>query len=79
MSDLCRICGLPRSSHHEFDPEPVQSRPSGCVCDAGNWYCDPIPPVCGQYVEDDEFPGQCKTCEHQRECHAKEGASEDNA
>jgi hypothetical protein len=33
MPDPCRICGLPRADHHEFDPEPTE-RPAGCVCEA---------------------------------------------
>lgn len=40
--------------------------PDGCVCDPGEWAYK-VTPICAEYVE----PGNCGTCEHDMECHAK--------
>jgi len=68
---VCRICGRPKEDHHDFDPEPIKPRPIGCVCDAADWFVDPIPPVCDEY--EDDGCGMCLNCEHNRECHAQKG------
>ena len=67
MSDpICKICGLPRSEHHEFEPVHI---PDGCKCDPLDWRDGKILPVCEKFVYDPNYIGLCLTCEHPEECH----------
>lgn len=67
--DLCTCCGKPESAHdpHIFMPVTI---PATCICHPKEWidYSN-IPAVCERYDEDGIFGG-CKTCEHERGCHA---------
>lgn len=67
--DRCRLCGLPEQEHHVFAPI---NAPKGCVCDMESWG-DPtnIPAVCEHFTPGDRDHGVCRTCEHDKACHAK--------
>jgi hypothetical protein len=43
------------------------SRPVGCVCDPRDWGYTPGP-ICDEFVADPES-GDCRKCDHMRECH----------
>jgi hypothetical protein len=60
----CSTCGGWECDHHEYIPVTA---PHGCVCDPLEWRGQTIPPSCGNYEDDGH--GQCKTCEHDWECH----------
>jgi hypothetical protein len=63
---VCKCCGLPESSHHEFEPQ----MPDGCICDPGEWG-DNVRQPCHEYVGDGV--SYCATCEHDKECHQVPG------
>lgn len=67
---VCKDCGLPEEDHHTFNPR--MSGPAGCICDPNSWRRDPIPGVCTSFYPDEEYPEQCATCEHEKECHRGE-------
>jgi hypothetical protein len=52
-------------------------RPDGCVCQDGEWECQPGP-VCSEYTpfRYGHHPDWCKTCEHGPECHGVKGGFE---
>ena len=62
---VCACCGKADYEHHEFKPVVM---PAGCLCSVTDWRDKQnIPPVCNNYVG---TGGYCKTCEHDKKCHA---------
>lgn len=66
---ICKICGEIEEEHH--DPDWLEI-PEGCVCDWREWDYDnktTLPPVCGEYKSNGFANGNCRVCEHDKECH----------
>lgn len=67
MPTVCACCGKGEDAHHAFVPV---HRPPGCRCSVTDWRNNRnIPPVCTKY-EVGDCGYYCKTCEHDKECHA---------
>ena len=64
MKTVCKICGEPEESHHEFDP---LTQPDGCECDPLEWDVNPIPEPCPEFQGEPGKP--CRVCEHDEGCH----------
>ena len=67
MLKVCMHCGRPESEHHEF--EAAIEMPAGCKCPPSDWG-DDVWKVCGEYQDDGEDQ-RCRTCEHDKACHAR--------
>jgi hypothetical protein len=62
MDRICKHCGLPEESHHDFELR----MPNGCQCDPFEWGGN-IPIPCDAYQGDGAQ--HCVRCEHDRACH----------
>ena len=62
---VCKHCGLPASSHHEFD---AFTPPLGCVCDHDDPATEHVP--CASFTQAWYNETVCANCDHWHECHA---------
>lgn len=66
----CKHCGVEESEHCPgFEPEII---PDGCKCDPNEWDLE-VGPICDSYSPVGLSGSCCKHCEHDEECHKKDG------
>ena len=64
---VCKVCGQPESTHHQFEPVQI---PKNCQCNWQEWgNPEKIPDICEKFEPMSKEPDLCKNCEHLKECH----------